>query len=281
MLGSSLEYLKALREGRYLTFLGWLHYIEKVYISDDHKLDADELTDLIFFEWLRSGFFKEDVKHMALFCALYETEPKLLNGIQSYMLVTICSAMYQCMIYSLSERENLKQSFLLSIKTSNYIEALNWIKNKTKSIQLEKYDEAIKTQQSLFLKYTSEAVINAAPLKDFRTQLDKYVIELGNVSSKTDLFLSNRIILAKKLSAYVYEVNLLNERSLSTIEQYINTIKTMYPQKWEDDFLDKISPPSSIDSGIQFIRDLGFFVYTKLFDEESIDPNNFNLESKK
>lgn len=269
MLISSQEYLKALRQEDYLRFLEWPLFISKSYRAEYKEQDADDTINLIIFEWLVHGFCEEDAKKVALLFAVHEAKNTLLQGNLAYSLMSILIATYQCMMF-------LEKKLTLDFPSSNHnkvFDALTCVQKKINEIDANEFESLLQKQQQLFLTwvndYSKVQIENVfkkiKPITELRYLVQHYSALLESIQDEQDKLLLSRLGVVKRLNSYLSDLTELNSETIEHISSYIRLIKDMQPAEWESVLLNKISPPSTMESSWQFVAKLGMTLF-KLID---------------
>ena len=257
MLDSSKEYLRALREGNYLRFLEWPYVIEQHYRQDNRALNADDVRNLIVYEWVRHGVSGEDIESVAILYAVFMLEPSPLKGGLAWSLTSIVAALYQCMAY-ISCNVQIQQVETEELSCDEIIELLNTLESGT---DLTLFNSMLQKDMQTFLS-KSESIekskiidvashINAITVLRYRAE--EYVTLLESIELPKDELQGTRLSLVKKLVEYLGKQTELTDDVQSEIAQYVEKIKEMQPAQVEEDLLNNISPPSLMHKTVGFM----------------------------
>ncbi|KTD53414.1 hypothetical protein Lsan_3824 [Legionella santicrucis] len=273
MLSSSSEYLKALREGKYLLFLEWVDFITKKYTHDECILDADDTTNALIFEWLSNGYSEEDARKLALLQAVYDLELKPLQGKLDYAFKTIMVAVFLCMVFhkhklSLQPHspkvtcgeinqqieqigKQLAPSLYRSSLVGVQIEFFQWVENSDKH-----------EVNSVFHK------IHA--ITRLRYLLEDYILHLERFKREKDELYTARLSLAKRFLTYIYEQLEFTPSVADETTKYVNALRELHPGKWEEERLDVLSPPSTLDNTWRWVTGIGIGFFNLVLHKKSI-----------
>jgi hypothetical protein len=246
MLTSSSEYLHALRQGQYLLFLEWPHFVAERYKADDAEQDADELINLLVFEWLNNGYSEEDGKLIALL-STEESRPR--EGVLGYAFVSISIALLQCMVYAsnnvhhhyLKDKKNKKEIKQLMEDNSCYLEQSVFVTSLQK--QETTFLIWVDKIQKGSLKVTYESIMVIAKL---RCCLAKYVLDLNSMDLPDDKLKSSRLSIVEQLER---ELDLSNQLALTVkaqnkLDTYVTKLRNMGPTVAEKTLLNALIAPS-------------------------------------
>ncbi|HAU1604539.1 TPA: hypothetical protein JBJ19_06760 [Legionella pneumophila] len=260
MLSSTKEYLQALRDGKYLLFLQWPKFIAEYYGKNDKNQEADEMVNLIIFEWLNNGFCEEDIKKFAILYAVHEMESRPLREGLSYALTTISIALFPCMVYLTN---NLQKHYINSKKLSSK-EVLQLMTMNNTYLEKRQFVELLGQEQDKFFTWVKESdpsAIYKAFDQIYSVTYLKYLIEdylnlLESAHLPNDQLKSSRISLIIRLAKYFNEQTELTQDVLDEIAVYVKKLWEMQPAEFEEEFLKKISPLSFIDNTVRILTGL-------------------------
>ncbi|AMP88546.1 Lpg0393 family guanine-nucleotide exchange effector [Legionella pneumophila] len=260
MLSSTKEYLQALRDGKYLLFLQWPKFIAEYYGKNDKNQEADEMVNLIIFEWLNNGFCEEDIKKFAILYAVHEMESRPLREGLSYALTTISIALFPCMVYLTN---NLQKHYINSKKLSSK-EVLQLMAMNNTYLEKRQFVELLGQEQDKFFTWVKESDLSAvykAFDQIYSVTYLKYLIEdylnlLESAHLPNDQLKSSRISLIIRLAKYLNEQTELTQDVLDEIAVYVKKLWEMQPAEFEEEFLKKISPLSFIDNTVRILTGL-------------------------
>ncbi|HAT7796253.1 TPA: hypothetical protein JAZ33_07925 [Legionella pneumophila] len=260
MLSSTKEYLQALRDGKYLLFLQWPKFIAEYYGKNDKNQEADEMVNLIIFEWLNNGFCEEDIKKFAILYAVHEMESRPLREGLSYALTTISIALFPCMVYLTN---NLQKHYINSKKLSSK-EVLQLMTMNNTYLEKRQFVELLGQEQDKFFTWVKESdpsAIYKAFDQIYSVTYLKYLIEdylnlLESAHLPNDQLKSSRISLIIRLAKYLNEQTELTQDVLDEIAVYVKKLWEMQPAEFEEEFLKKISPLSFIDNTVRILTGL-------------------------
>jgi hypothetical protein len=247
MLTSSSEYLKALREGNYLRFLEWPKFIAEHYKGGAKDNDADDLLNLLVFEWLNNGFSEEDAKKVALLSAVNDLDSGLLKGDLDYAVSAIFGATYHCMIY---QNTKLEEKFLTKEKMNNpQINQL--IGGVIAGIDKSNFESLLQKQVASFSSWVSNmdktklgpVRLQISLIVDLRYLTAEYISSLETSILISDVLKSSRLSVVKRLAQYLTEQTELTAQVKNEIGTYVAKIKELKPAECENEYLSRLSPP--------------------------------------
>lgn len=265
MLSSTHEYFKALHEGQYLQFLEWPGFVVSSYAANGMNQDADNMADLLFLEWLNAGFEEEDAKKIAILYAVYEKESSPVTGKLAYALMSIVAALLQCLTY---KAKKMDLDFIIT-KKMNTIQILSWIKKQSELLNMTEFSDCLQKQQGLFFSWVrdcdgvkiSEAQKHMAPLVGMRLLLESYMMQFGLAKPNHSELDLTRMSLVSGLFSFLEKQVMLNETTQQEIAGYVEKIRGMQPEKWEEEYLNQLAPLSFIDSGWKFMVRFGMTLF--------------------
>ncbi|HIG0327989.1 TPA: Lpg0393 family guanine-nucleotide exchange effector [Legionella pneumophila] len=283
MLSSTKEYLQALRDGKYLLFLQWPKFIAEYYGKNDKNQEADEMVNLIIFEWLNNGFCEEDIKKFAILYAVHEMESRPLREGLSYALITISIALFPCMVYLTN---NLQKHYINSKKLSSK-EVLQLMTMNNTYLEKRQFVELLGQEQDKFFTWVKESdpsAIYKAFDQIYSVTYLKYLIEdylnlLESAHLPNDQLKSSRISLIVRLAKYLNEQTELTQDVLDEIAVYVKKLWEMQPAEFEEEFLKKISPLSFIDNTVRILTGLSARFFSIL--QPPAPPVNINSDVDK
>ncbi|KTD55088.1 hypothetical protein Lsai_2680 [Legionella sainthelensi] len=273
MLSSSSEYIKALREGKYLLFLEWVDFITKKYTRDEYILDADDTTNSLIFEWLNNGYSEEDAKNLALLHAVYDLESKALQGKLDYAFKTIIVALFLCMVF---HKHNL---YLQSDSPQMTCEEINQLIEKSgKQLSPSLYRSSLAGVQTEFFQWvdnsdTHEVTVvfdKIHAITRLRYLLEDYILHLDRSKKDQDELHTARLSLAKRFLTYIYEQLEFTPKVADEISNYVNALRELHPNKWEEERLDALSPPSTLDNTWRWVTGIGIGFFNLVLHKKSI-----------
>lgn len=273
MLTSSSEYLEALREGKYLLFLEWVDFISKKYSDEKNDLGAEAATNLLVFEWLNNGYTEEDGKKLALLHAVHDLESKSLQGKLDYSFQTILIALFSCMIFR-KHNLHLHSGFLKA--TGDEINQL--IEKSSAQLQPQMYQSSLAEIQIEFFKWVEsmdrhEVKVVFHKIYEItrpRYLLEDYILHLERLKIQQDDLYTARLSMARSFLGYLYEQVELTSKISEEITNYVNALRELHPGKWEEELLDAISPPSTLDSTFRWVTKIGINFFNSVLNEKSI-----------
>ncbi|KTD05893.1 hypothetical protein Lgra_2670 [Legionella gratiana] len=272
MLSSSSEYLKALHEGKYLLFLEWVDFIAKKY-SDKESLDADDTTNSLIFEWLNNGYSEEDAKKLALLHAVYDLESKPLQGKLDYAFKTIMVALFLCMVF---HKHNFCPQSHSAKVTCHEINQL--VDQSSKQLPSSIYQSSLTEVQAKFFQWVENMdkhEVNAVfhkihEITRLRYLLEDYILHLERLKKEQDELYTARLSMAKRLLTYIYEQIEFTPKVADEITNYVNTLREFHPSKWEEERLDALSPPSTLDNTWRWVTGMGIGFFNLVLHKKSI-----------
>ena len=278
MLSSTKEYLQALRTGKFLLFLEWPRFVAEQY-KHDKRADqsADELVDLLIYEWINNDYCEADAKTLALIYKLSDYQPRLLAADLDYALTSILVAMLQCMIYQSAHAHPL----LLCTKKMNRKEVSDFM--RLRALDSSLIDTLTKFQQQRFANWVesisnndvARVLLKIKPLLRLRNTVRRYLDILQKTSLEMDELRLTRISVLHCLNDYLLEQGELTAQVQEVTDSYIDKIRDLGPQKFEDEYLGEISLPlAEIVKRYVIAAGVGFFnlIKTPVFEKAAVEP---------
>lgn len=265
LLSSSNEYLRALREGKYLQFLEWPQFIASHYAKEGSIQAADDLLNLLIFEWLNNGFCDDHVKQMAVLNAVYDIESSLFRENLAYSFAVLSITTLHCMVY---ENNNLKHSFIC-IEKMDRNEVNKWVTTNSGRLDEVTFNDYLLKQQSLF--FTLSSTVNTRTVEAayreissvarLRNVLDDYILTLESTAIRDDKLRLSRLSVLKKFGVFLKEQSELTLQVNNSITEYVNLVREMQPADFEKEFLNSMLPLSFESNTLRVMTDwgLGFF----------------------
>lgn len=287
MLGSTAEYLRALRSGNYLLFLEWPQFIVQHYQKTNSDLrSGDDLVDLMIFEWLNNDYCQDDAKLIAFLVRFSALISQLLPGELQYALTSISIAVLQCMIiqrlglaHNIQSREKRNHKEVLALMSAN-------------NIATDTQEQALKEQHAQFMQWVAwtpreqvDAVLKKiTPLLHFRQILRDYFEVLEHASSDKDELRLTRLSVLHRLHIYLCQQTELNSQARQGIDAYVSKISELAPQKIEEPFLLRLSSTPIVKTSWRVLMDVGFSFFQLLKtpvveEKEALAPNSVDSES--
>ncbi|WP_131795248.1 helical bundle domain-containing protein [Fluoribacter gormanii] len=270
MLSSSSQYIKALREGKYLLFLEWTDFITQKY----KLLDADDTVNFLIFEWLNNGYSEEDALKLAVLQAVYDLESKPLQGKLDYSLKSITIALFICMVFQKLEGDVTELSNQDTARDAVH----QFIEKNLVKLNPFTYQERLEGMQTRFYQWVED--IDKKELTDAfqkihaitqpRYLLEDYILHLERIKIKDDELYATRLSLAKRFLGYLYEQTELTSQVAEVIATYVNSLRELHPGKGEIEQLDKISPPSTLEHTWRKVTTIGISFFNIVLGEKSI-----------
>lgn len=241
MLSSTEEYLGALRQEDYLGALGWIDFLIEKYSL--YEADADSLIEIAIFELIYQDFRLSDLHHIKrLYVLLYEQVFPFTKEI-AYKATLLCNATIQYWVYLDYDLIKLYKVLPAPIEPSSIkllMQTQSDILDEKKNEEelLKKFDELNKNLE-LFKKDAFLIRDKIQSIFDCTAILNNYLTELRrkeddvNKSVKTEMVESTyRIISAKTI---------FDEDVQSTIGQFLKTMSEQELERWEKEFIAKLS----------------------------------------
>lgn len=249
MLSSSSEYIKALREGKYLLFLEWPQFIAEYYKEGEVGQDADDTVNLLVFDWLNNGYCDEDAKKVALLFAVHDLKVQPLRGSLAYALTAISIAAFQCMVY-----HNMHvQAQFLSKEKMTLDKIIKLMKGPIDGLDKSNFESLLLKQRASFFTWVEKmdstqvekARIQITSITDFRYLVEEYIsafldVEISN--GLHDELKVSRFSVVKRLARYLNEQTELTVVVKEEIATYVNKIREMKPADFENKYLLRLSP---------------------------------------
>lgn len=276
------DYLSALRQGKYLLFLQWPDSI----VQSDKKdktiaYAADDLRQLLAFEWLQHGFEPQDVDGVVLLYALLLRENSI-RGHLAYAITTMVQVVTQCMAYrhfkiEVGSNQGLSHAEILRLMQENEKQVL--MAEFGKVLIAEEEQLGIKSQ-SVEKRQLDEANAKIRLITDICNELDDYLVGETNIPIRvgeshtptqeveTDQLKSSRLNVLKRFLSYMNQQTELSEPVLKEMAQYIHTIKQMKPTLREQELLKKIMAPSVLENTLGVIVGYGVTFFKALSGSE-------------
>ncbi|HHT0593714.1 TPA: helical bundle domain-containing protein [Legionella anisa] len=293
MLSSSSEYIQALREGKYLQFLGWTDFITQKYALKD----ADDTVNFLIFEWLNNVYLEvdakklnssdrleeedkkltllqEDAKKLAVLQAVCDLEYRPLQGKLEYSLKIISSALFICMVFQKSDiYVTLSPEEKVMKDTVNPL-----IEKCLRELNQFIYQERLEGMQTQFYQWVEHVdakdVIDVFQKVDAITKprylLEDYILHLERIKLKDDELYATRLSMARRFLGYLYEQTELAAEVKEVIATYVNSLRELHPGKGEVDRLDEISPPSTLAHTWRWVTGIGVSFFSIVLHEKTI-----------
>jgi hypothetical protein len=247
MLTSSKDYVLALRRGEFLQFLDWPSFIVTTYSKQNHLgVSADELVDLIIFDWLTNGYCEEDLIQFSKLYSVYVLASKPLSGALEYAFMMLFSALVNCMVHA-SRAPPIRHKDPYSKD-----EVVSFMREQSSLWDKLEYDKALKEQQNLFVilaakvpaKITDSTLQGMLPVLQIRSRVDAYLVRLESAAMPANQLKDARIGVLKRLKAYVNDQVFLTDEVKKEIAIYADKILDLAPEEFERGLINEISPPS-------------------------------------
>ncbi|CAM2864407.1 Uncharacterised protein [Legionella steigerwaltii] len=270
MLSSSSEYLKALREGKYLLFLEWIDFITQKY----ELIGAEDTVNFLILEWLNNGYSEKDAKKVAVLQAVYELEPKPLQGKLDYALKIMTHVLFICIVFQKSgidvvmpPQEKIMQKTVDQL-IAGHLAQLNPFT----------YEKRLEDGQSEFYEWVGSADENEVveafkkinPITKPRYLLEDYILHLERIKIKNDELYATRLSMAKSFLGYLYEQTEFTPKVSEIIATYVNSLRELHPSHEEIERLDSISQPSVLETTWRWGKGIGISFFSLVFGEKSI-----------
>jgi len=260
MLGSTKEYLQALREKKYLVFLDWPQFVAEHY-KDVTPQDADTMLNLLIFEWLNDGYSQSDVILVAFLYAVSKTNSGLLQSNLGYAFTSIVIAALQCMAY---HSNNLHLSLLSSEKISS-TQINKLVNNAVGNLNKSTFEGILLVQQDKFFTWVGDVDELEAQktgnkislITDLRYLTEQYITDLERTTIIDDLLKPARLSLIRRLAQYLNEQYEMTPSVKEEVGVYVNKIREMQPALFEEDYLLNLSPLSFIGNTWRMVTGLG------------------------
>ncbi|QLZ70224.1 hypothetical protein FOLKNPGA_03029 [Legionella sp. PC1000] len=269
MLSSSSEYIQALREGKYLQFLGWTDFITRTYALED----ADDTVNFLIFEWLNNGCLEEDAKKLAVLQAVCDLESRPLQGKLEYSLKIITMALLICMVFQKSGVDvTLPSEEKVKRDTVNPL-----IERSLRKVNQFIYQERLEGTQTRFYQWVEH--VDAKEKTDVfqkvdaitkpRYLLEDYILHLERIKLKDDQLYATRLSMARRFLGYLYEQTELTAEVTEVIATYVNSLRELHPGKGEVERLDEISPPSILVHTWRWVTGIGMSFFSIVLHEKT------------
>lgn len=281
MLSSTTAYLIALRNGDYLRFLEWPDFVEAKYRDGDEKLGADMLMDCLIFEWLKAGYYKKDIKKIAVLYALYELNPSPIQaGKYAFALMTISSVLFSCMVFDSYQISNLNKApaFTRAKEVFRFMDGItNFLNQKIKAraqstnTEIDDFNKSLTPMRDDFMKEVSCVDVASLGVIANRVEnitrplsiLEEYrqSLDLVCLQDRNELFPA-RVMVVQGFYSYLKQQSELTDKVAATIINYVNTIRGQAPAEWEEKYLQKISPLTLLEKAFELVSYLGSGLFT-------------------
>jgi hypothetical protein len=299
MLQTSGEYLQALREGHYLLFLEWPRFISEHYGSRTDLVDANELVELLGFEWLYHGYNEQDG---ALFAVIYKlceasTIPASDGSVVpfpaelEYCIVTMYSVVLRCMAY----HSQPEQKLLTLEEELTKAQVLQWMEMTCFDSLRNK--RVLEKQSALFSSWLDEIptesldkiMVKIKPIFVFRDKLISYLDALAHHDQGIDNLKEARIKEANLLLHYLSVQSGLTAKVYLHIRTHLDKLGSLSPQTYEEDYLKAMNvliPMTMLGASWHFVEGVmtsgvGFFnVVRPYVDIRSVSQALFKQEER-
>jgi hypothetical protein len=243
MLSSTNEYIKALRDGHFLLFLEWPKFINHKYRSD---LGAEELHMILAYEWLNNGFTLDDARQFCILLAVNDMDSRPLRGDLSYALMSICSAVLQCMLYvHTNSHEHFIKSQPLTLKQAEALFSEHPLdKDKQKfSCLLQEQQKRLDDWTSAVDKVrTLEAYERITEVTGLRYWIEQYKDELSQTPIDNDGLKVTRLSVVTSFLTYLQDQTDLTSSVRVELERYVTKIRELNPAEFEEVYLNRVIP---------------------------------------
>lgn len=282
MLSSSFEYIKALREGKYLLFLEWTDFVTQKYAI----LDADDTVNSLIFEWLTNGYSEEDAKKLAVLQAVNDMESNPLQGKLDYSFKSIIIALFICMVF---QKGDIHVAIPPQKKATRH-EITQLIGQGITQLNPFTYKERLEGMQTQFYQWVecveekevSRAFQKINVITKPRYLLENYILHLERIKLTQDELYVTRLSMAKRFLGYLYEQTELTSKVAEEIAVYTNALRELHPGKGEEECLDSILPPSTLENTWRWVTGIGIGFFSFVLNEKSlgelISNTNENLK---
>ncbi|MBN9228860.1 helical bundle domain-containing protein [Legionella steelei] len=280
MLASSSEYIKALREGKYLLFLEWIDFVTQKYAL----VGAEDTINFLIFEWLNNDYSDEDAKKIAILQAVSEGESRPLQVNLDYALKAITHALFICMVFHASgldmkmpPQEKIKQATVEKLMQERLAKLnLFTYKERLDEMQAKFYKSVDRTDKKEVLEVLNKINVVTGP----RYLLDDYILHLERIKIKDDELYATRLSMAKRFLSYLYEQTEMTPKVAETMATYVNSLRELHPSQEEIERLDNISPPSNLETTWRWVAGVGVGFFNIVFNEKSIGEVIAGTEDK-
>lgn len=263
MLKSSREYLQALRQSNYLSFLEWPRFIATYYKPPNASVgfSADNIVDLLVFDWINNGYQPDDARAVAVLYKLNESRANLLPPELSYSALSIFIAVLQCMIYH--STDTYRNYRATSPKSAQEIIELMRIH----SLQPSLLASSLQEQQNKFstlvehitIKEMDLVLAKITPIVQLRRNAAAYAARLEQSVTEDDGLDPSRLSVVKRLLLYLDEQAELSDSVQEKIKEYVVLIRTLSPRPFEEPYLAKLAPTSLVEKSWRLIATVGYF----------------------
>ena len=256
MLSSSMDYLRALRQGQYLLFLEWPAFVTTHYAA---LLGAEDILALLVFEWLNNGFCEEDVKILALLQVVNQQSPDLFPSQLSYSLTSLFITALECMAYQrhhlqdyyLTQHQLTADEILVLMKANRIYMDEDAIKNALDVNQSEIATWVAELSPDIVKAVVSEVekdLLRINSLESLGRVLEQYINSLAISASDGDPLFFTRFSLIRTIYTYLKAQSELTPDVNLEISTCVQEIRKMNPTAIDEKFLDELSPRPCVDN---------------------------------
>ncbi|MBI2786761.1 MAG: helical bundle domain-containing protein, partial [Legionella longbeachae] len=103
-----------------------------------------------------------------------------------------------------------------------------------------------------------------------RYLLEDYILYMVQVQNNQDPLFMTRLSLVKRFLSYLYEQTELTLEVSKEIATYVTAIREKSPDKREEEFLDNISPRSTLENTVRFVTGLGMGFFRIVLQKKSL-----------
>lgn len=247
MFLSTNEYLELMRKGDFLAALKWVGLVANHYQGNSEKgFDADTLLLLAVYELIHSDFSSKDLAQIVILYSLLNDKPRLFKGDLDYAATVLFNAAIQFLVY---DQFNLL-SFYTNPDLQNSEDVINWMNRENTVISaMQNSDANWKKYQEInelvpqYRYQVDENRNTIIPLFDCQELCKSYMDELSINKDKSDIA-AIRFGIVSALYDFLIAQTRVDAQFLETRASYINTLKRLEHDDWEDSVLSRLSPES-------------------------------------
>lgn len=276
MLSSTKEYIKALRDGHFLLFLQWPKFINLKYKRD---LSAEELHMILAYEWLNNAFTEEDARQFTVLLVVNDMDSRPLRGDLSYALMSICSAVLQCMLYVHTH----SQDYFIKSDPLTLEQAEALFREHPLDKDKQKFSDLLQEQQKRLDEWTAavdktkaqDAYRSIMAFTGLRYLIEEYKDVLSQTSIQNDELKATRLSVVTRFLTYLQDQTDFTPPVKDEIGVYVSKIRELNPAEFEEVYLNQVIPKetSMFSWGFMAKLGLGFFSFLKPAEANNLIKN--------
>ena len=237
---------------------------------------------MLVYEWINNGYFEKEAKHVAVLSrVISELGPTFLPPELDYAMVSICIALFHCMVY---HSMDIQSTFLFHGKKTKkeIIDLMN-----THNIETMDFEFSLNEQRAKFSEWVKSIKENhiisliekIKPILQLRVTIINYHDVLDKETTAKDELRLTRMSVIQSLIEYLQDKTSLTEKVNREIALYIDKIRELGPQKFEEEYLNSISPISERKKILHLIIYFGSSLFSSLLapTKSSTTDSNINI----